>query len=109
MSARASAVDVRTSALGARFVVKAKPRARRVGIGGLWNGSVRVLVREPAEGGRANAAVLAVLADALGVRVASLRLVAGAASSRKVVEAEGLSVAALRRRLAEALAPVAET
>jgi uncharacterized protein len=56
--------------------------ARRPGIVGRHGDAWKVRVAEPAEGGRANAAVLRLLAQTLG---ADARLVAGASSRDKVV------------------------
>ena len=95
-------IDVRPRGGGVSFGVKAQPRAKRAGVIGEWNGCVRVAVREPAEGGRANAAILETIAGALGVRPAAVALVSGAASSRKVVAVEGVSAADAARRLAAA-------
>jgi len=61
--------------------------------------TLKVWVTAPPERGKANVAVQAVLADALGVSRESIRLVAGLKSSRKVVEVEGLAAAEVQRRL----------
>ncbi len=49
-------------------------------------GVIRVRVRAPAEGGKANEAVVRVLAERLGVLRSQVRVVLGASSRRKVVE-----------------------
>jgi len=49
----------------------------------------------PATDGRANAAVLDALADALGVRPRAVRLVSGASSRSKVVEVDGIAPGAV--------------
>jgi uncharacterized protein YggU (UPF0235/DUF167 family) len=61
-----------------------------------------VRVNAPPERGRANAAVLGVLADALGVRRSELRLVAGGAGKDKLVEVEGITLGEAERRLTAA-------
>ena len=48
-----------------------------------------VRVREPATDGRANEAVVRAVATALGVGRASVRIVTGAGSRRKVLEVDG--------------------
>ena len=65
--------------------------------------ALKVAVRAVAEKGRANEAVLRLLADALGVPVLQVDLVAGTASRDKVVVVRGLDAAELRARLAAAL------
>lgn len=58
----------------------------------------------PAERGKANAAIEAIVADALGIPRADARIVAGTTSSRKVIEIAGLSEAEVHRRLSRLLA-----
>ena len=73
-----------------RITVRVHPGARTTAVGGRWGAddapALVVRVRAPAADGKANAAVLDALADALGVRPRSLRLVGGASSRTKVVE-----------------------
>jgi hypothetical protein len=67
-----------------------------------WLGdALRVRVTAPAERGKANAAVEATVAEALGVPTANVRVVAGGASPRKILEIVGLSEADLQQRLAK--------
>ncbi|HKE01504.1 MAG TPA: DUF167 family protein [Planctomycetota bacterium] len=101
-------IEVRSARGGISFGVKAQPRARRAAVLGEWNGCLRVAVREPAEDGRANAALLASIAAALGVRADAISLAAGERSSRKVVVVRGLGAAETARRL-DALASASLT
>ena len=65
-----------------------------------WMGdTLKVRVRAAPERGRANAAVIAILARALDLPRPALRIVTGRTSSRKLVEIEGLTMAEARRRL----------
>ena len=59
-------------------------------------------VSAPPEGGRANDAVLAVLADALDVTRRDLELVSGLSSRDKVVALDGMTLATAEQRLAAA-------
>ena len=79
--------------------MKVAPGASRDAVVGWLGDAVKVAVREPAERGRANAAVERVLAAALGVPAASVRIAAGGASSRKVVVVDGLEADEVHRRL----------
>jgi uncharacterized protein YggU (UPF0235/DUF167 family) len=54
----------------------------------------------PPERGKANMAVEEVLAEALGLPRERVRIIAGTASTRKVVEIDGLEEAEIHRRLA---------
>ena len=62
-------------------------------------GIVRVRVTAPPDRGAANDAALALLRDRLGLRAAALRIVGGAASRRKWIEADGITEEDLWRRL----------
>jgi uncharacterized protein YggU (UPF0235/DUF167 family) len=82
-----------------RLAVKVTPGASRDAVVGWLGDAVKVAVREPAERGRANAAVERVLAAALGLSAASVRIAAGGASPRKVVVVDGLDADEVHRRL----------
>ena len=69
--------------------VHAQPGARRAGIRGMHGDALRIAVREAAQDGRANAALIAVLAEALGVPRQALRLTAGHQGRRKRVFISG--------------------
>ena len=88
-----------------RFGIRVKPRARADRVGGRWGPAddLVVAVRAPAVDGKANAAVVAVLADAFGVTRRQVTIVGGATARTKVVEisdAEPDGAETLRRLLA---------
>ena len=91
---------------GLELAIRATPRARKEGIEGVvldaagaaW---LAVKVTAPPDAGKANAAVLALLAKALAVPPSALSLFAGAGSRWKRVRASGETAALLAR--AEAL------
>jgi uncharacterized protein YggU (UPF0235/DUF167 family) len=86
-----------------RLQVRVHPRSRHPGfVGRLADGSLKVAVAEPPEGGRANRAVEALVADALAVERGQVRVVGGAAARLKQVEIEGMDGEALERRIREA-------
>ncbi len=60
-----------------------QPAARRAGIVGEHGGRLKIAVRAPAVDGRANAALLELLAGRLDLPASALRLVAGAGSREK--------------------------
>ena len=91
---------------GLELAVKATPRARKEGIEGVVldaAGAAWLLVKvtAPPDAGKANAAVLALLARALGVPPSALSLATGAGSRWKRVAVRGEPAALLAR--AEAL------
>ena len=74
---------------GVLVPVRAQPGASRERIGGERRGALKVAVTRPPERGRANDAIAAALAKALGVRKAAVTLVSGAASRDKVFRVAG--------------------
>jgi uncharacterized protein YggU (UPF0235/DUF167 family) len=59
--------------------------------------AIRLAVKAAPEDGKANAAVIALLAKALGVRRADLLVQSGATARRKLMRLEGGDVEALNR------------
>jgi hypothetical protein len=85
----------------ARLPIKLVPRSSREGIAGWLGESLKVRVRAAAERGKANAAAERVVAEALGVPVDRVRVIAGWTSPRKVMEISDLSETEVRRRLSD--------
>ena len=69
-----------------KIQVKVTPRAKRPGIETAADGTLIVKVREPAEDGRANAAVVEALAEHFHIAKSAVRIVHGHSSRRKLVE-----------------------
>lgn len=69
-----------------RLRVKVNPGSKSEGVRLLEDGFYQVRTRAPAEGGKANRRVLALLAHELGCSTDRLRIVAGASSSLKHIE-----------------------
>ena len=65
------------------------------------DGTVKVYVTAVPEKGRANRAVIKVIAQRLGIPKSAVSLVSGERSRTKLIEVEGLSVEEVRRRLGE--------
>ena len=65
--------------------LKVVPGASRERIAGILGDRLKIQIRQPPEGGKANKAVLAMLSRALGCRRADLELVAGATQALKTV------------------------
>jgi uncharacterized protein len=79
------------------------PGTTHPGVVGRLGDAWKVRVTAPPEGGRANEAVLALLADALGVRRRDLELISGRTSRDKVVTLSGLTDDDVDARLAAAM------
>lgn len=84
--------------------IRAQPGARREGVAGAWNGHLRLALRAPALEGRANEALLALLARLFEVRASSIELLQGATSRSKRVRLP-LAPDETRARLGRLLPP----
>jgi len=87
----------------ARLTVRVQPGASRDEVLGFADGVLRVKVAAPPVRGRANAALLALLADLLGVSKGRLSIVKGETSRNKVIAIEGLSQEEVEGRLYSAV------
>ena len=83
-----------------RLRLRVAPGARRAGIVGRHGEAWKVRVAEPPDGGRANAAVVRLLADTLELPRDSVTVVSGHGSRDKVVELDGLDPDRVAERLA---------
>ena len=79
--------------------LKVVPGASRAGLAGRYGDRLKVRVTAAAESGKANKAVLKLLAEALGVAPATLSLVRGASTPLKTVQVWGLSTVEAERDL----------
>ena len=86
---------------GVLVPVRAGPGASRNRIAGEHAGSLKVMVTAPPEGGRANGAIAATLARALGVRESAVELVSGRSSRDKVFHVEGVTPGQVNRLAGE--------
>ncbi|MEZ4333098.1 MAG: DUF167 family protein [Myxococcota bacterium] len=86
-----------------RIALKVVPGSTREGVAGWLGEALKVRVRAPAEDGRANAAVLRVVAAALDLPIDAVRIHAGGASPRKTLEIDGLTLDEVRARIDAAL------
>jgi uncharacterized protein YggU (UPF0235/DUF167 family) len=84
-----------------RLAVKVVPGSSRNALAGWLGDTLKVRVTAPPERGKANAAVEALIAGALQLPADRVRIVAGAANARKVLEVTGLDEPEVRRRLSE--------
>ncbi len=90
------------SAAKSRLKLRVSPRSRRPGIAGRHGDAWKVRVAEPPEDGRANEAVLDLLAKTLDLPRSRFALVSGHSSREKIVELDGLEQARTERLLESA-------
>jgi uncharacterized protein (TIGR00251 family) len=80
-----------------RLSLKVVPGSSRGEVVGWLGDSLKVKVKAPPEKGRANEAVVALLADCLGIDPSSIAVVSGHGSPAKVVAVEGMDDEAIRQ------------
>lgn len=83
-----------------KIAVHVQPRASRNAVVGWKDGSLKVALTAPPVDGAANAALVELLAEALGLKKREIAVTAGLASRRKTVEITPADEAALKERLA---------
>lgn len=88
---------------GILIPVKAQPGARRNGITGEHAGALKVAVTQAPEKGKANDAIVEVLARALELKRSQIELASGSTSSQKKFVVKGISRQELEQRIALAL------
>ncbi len=86
-------------ATGARIEIRVQPRASRNAISGMRAGVLRIRVTAPPVDGQANAAAIALLAQALDLPKSAIRLVRGASSREKTLAVESMSQEEVNQRL----------
>lgn len=101
-----TATSVRESMAQKKTTVEVylQPGARSSEIVGFRDSVLCVRVTAPPRKGQANQALLALMAEALGVSKSDLAIIRGYASRRKVLAVQGLDSGELKRRLARASA-----
>ncbi len=92
-------LDLRDTAQGLTLRVRVQPRASRNALGGEREGALVVRLTAPPVDGRANEALVRILADALGVAPSAVRLVRGDSGRDKLVAIGGIDAATARARL----------
>jgi len=82
--------DITTTEHGVKFAVRVIPRARKNEIAGWHGGTLKIRLAAPPVEGAANAALVAFLAELLGVRQRDVVILQGERSRDKVVAVRGI-------------------
>jgi uncharacterized protein YggU (UPF0235/DUF167 family) len=97
-------LDLQPHPHGTILPVRAHAGARRNGVQGASDGMLKISVTQAPEKGKANKALIAVIAKALDVRKSQIELLSGETSSRKKFLLRDLDLEEARQRVADALA-----
>lgn len=89
-------------AVSTRLRLRVSPGAERAGVVGRYGQAWKVRVAAPPEGGRANDAVVRLLAETLSVPRGAVKLVSGRSARDKIVELTGIDGSLAERRLSAA-------
>jgi uncharacterized protein (TIGR00251 family) len=84
---------------GVELAVKAVPGASRTAIVGLWDQALKIAVAAPPEGGKANDAIVRLLATLLGVRRGAVAIVSGTTRPLKRLHVSGVTAQEVLARL----------
>ena len=88
---------LRASVAGVSLAVRAQPGAKKTAISGIYGegatAQLKIAVQAPPLEGRANAALIAFLADAFGLPKSAIKLVSGELSRSKVFLLDGITLA----------------
>jgi uncharacterized protein (TIGR00251 family) len=98
-------IEFQITARGVILPVHAQPGARKNGITGVHAGRLKVTVTQPPEKGKANEAIVKLLAGLLGIKRSQVTLLAGDASKLKSFLIAGVNLAELQGRLSSILSP----
>ncbi|TML13716.1 MAG: DUF167 domain-containing protein [Actinobacteria bacterium] len=90
-------------AVSTRLRLRVSPGATRAGVVGRYGQAWKVRVAAPPEDGRANDAVVRLLAETLSVPRDSVKLVSGERARDKIVELTGIDEAETEQRLSSAV------
>jgi uncharacterized protein (TIGR00251 family) len=83
---------------GVVLPVRGQPGARRNEIRGVQDGMLKVSVTQSPEKGKANKALIELLAKSLGLKKSQIELIAGETSHQKRFLVRGIAAAELKRR-----------
>ena len=96
-------IDLEQRESGIVLPVRAQPGTKKNAITGEHAGQLKVSVTQAPEKGKANAAIIEVLAEGLGLKRSQISLVAGETASQKKFLVTGISLPELQGRIAKRL------
>jgi uncharacterized protein len=93
-------LEIQTIQGGSAFVVKVVPGSSKTTLGGLLDSMLKVKVAAPPEKGKANEALIGLLAQVLGIKKGQIAITRGQMNPVKHVTVSGLSTQELSARMA---------
>ena len=99
MAPQSKTPTVRQAESGVTFIVRVQPKASRNQVDGFSAHRLRLRVTAPPQDGKANVAVISLLAETLGLPKSRLRIIRGHGSREKVVQVTSITQEDLERAL----------
>ena len=96
-------VSLEQTVNGLVLPVNAQPGARRNGVTGVHDGSLKVAVSQAPEKGKATAAIINVLTESLGIKKNQIELLSGQTSTHKRILIREIDMDELLKRISELL------
>lgn len=96
-------IEILDTEKGLSFSVRAKPGARRTAIAGEHAGALKVELKSPPEGGKANRELIKLLAATLGISSDEVEIVSGESARHKRIRVVGVKKEFLEKTFAEAV------
>lgn len=96
-------IELTETAEGLLLPIQAQPKAKKNAVTGIHDGRLKVAVTQAPEKGKANDAILKLLAKSLGVKRSQLELVSGETSSKKTLRVTGIAADSLAQRITDLL------
>ena len=93
-------IAITEHAAGFILSVRAQPGARKAGVLGIHAGALKIAVTAPPQDGRANKALIELLAETLDLRRSQVHLLSGETRRDKRFLIQGVSQALLKKKLA---------
>ncbi|MFQ5862896.1 MAG: DUF167 domain-containing protein [Candidatus Brocadiales bacterium] len=92
-----STIKLKKTSEGIVIPVRAQPGAKRDSIVGEWDGRLKIQVKAAPEKGKANEAIVKLLARSLGLQKSSVHVVSGESSRNKKVLVQGINLTKLEK------------
>lgn len=96
-------IDLKLHCKGVILPVKAQAAARRSVVSGEHHGMLKVSVTQAAEKGKANKAIIHVIAKELGLKKSQIELISGQTNSLKKFLVTGITLELLSQRILQIL------
>jgi uncharacterized protein len=94
-------ITIQTHASGCLLSVRAQPNAKRNAIVGEQAEALKISITAPPEDGRANEAIVELLAEKLHLKRSQITILVGATNRNKKLLIQGIEEAELREKLSE--------